>query len=163
VGGWPQIRKAVVRFVSIYVIDKLGKFPMNVKPDKSMCLIGSSLVVDVDITTGVLGAAGCFPGEHSVETRNGPAISVAPLPNQFARDGVVVEQTPDIVLGEHLPNSFEQLGKIARRVLQDLRHAGRPAVERTTQIADARKSAGARGPADDVPTVGRPANNSGGG
>ena len=51
----------------------------------------------------------------------------------------------------------EQLGKIARRVLQDLRHAGRPAVERTAQIADAPKSAGARGPVDDVPTVGRPA------
>jgi len=66
----------------------------------------------------------------------------------------------------HRRKGLVQIGSAARRAVESMKRAKETASggdQRPEQILrDAPKSAGARGPVDEVPTVGRPANNSGG-
>jgi len=59
--------------------------------------------------------------------------------------------------GKRRTKGLKQIGKAARLALDSIERARKAPGDRPGRIADARKSAGARGPVDDVPTVGRPA------
>jgi len=153
-----KVVQPIVRFVAIPVVDQfIWEVPMYEKPHEPVSQVSFPTEPDVDVTLGVLGRASFPTCIEAVE----PGVSGSVEPCEDSTLRVIVEDCFHVGLGDHHSDTFLQIGSAARLALESMKRAKETASggdQRPEQILrDAPKSAGARGPVDDVPTVGRPA------